>query len=230
LRLKTALRKKVRGEKKVAQPAEGGGRGDNEGSRHGAEPSLKGACVVSVKVSKSVSKSSPKVAGRSAVEEPGGAPPPRTPGELAGSLGVELKPPLKTNQVVRLRRALPGYVNALDNTAELLEQDGAVLGFDEATPARLVDMQRRYKKLRTAETLLETVHQSVYHQRLQLDDEAMGLLQSIVRRVQSRAEEDPQMPLRWGALLDFMGAFRKGGGRAAPAPVEPEAPAGDGEL
>ncbi|HEU4406361.1 MAG TPA: hypothetical protein VFS43_13935, partial [Polyangiaceae bacterium] len=154
-----------------------------------------------------------------------------TPGQLAGALGVELKPPLKPTEVQRLRKALPGYASTLDDTAELLTRDGAALGFDDVDPQELVDLQRRYKQVRTAETLLETVHQSVYHQRLQLDDQAMGRLQRIVRRVQSRAEEDPQLPLRWGVLLDFMGAFRKGGRSPAPVePVEPSEPEGDEGL
>ena len=145
-----------------------------------------------------------------------------SPAALAEALGVELKPTLKPNQMQRLRRALPGYAGLLDDVAELLERDGDGLGFGDVRPDELLDLQRRYKDLRASETLLETVYLSVYHQRLQVDDVAMGLLQRIVRRVQSRMEEDPQMPLRWGILLDFMGAFRKGG--RAPAPVEPPAP------
>jgi hypothetical protein len=178
---------------------------------------------VSSKPSKTVTKSTPKAAARSATKQPR-APAFNTPGELAAAFDVKLKPSLKPKEILRLRKALPGYSSSLDDTARRLTHDREALGFDEADSEKLLDLQERHEKLRRAETVLETVHLSVYHQRLQIDDEAMGLLQRIVRRVQSRAEEDPQLPLRWGALLDFMGAFRKGGGRAA-APVEPSEPA-----
>ncbi len=177
------------------------------------------------------SKSTVKSDLTSVANEPG-APTISTPGQLADALGVALAPPLKASEVQRLRKALPGYAALLDDAAELLTRDSAVLGFHDVDPRELVDLQRRYRKLRAAETMLETVHQSVYHQRLQIDDQAMGLLQRIVRRVQSRAEEDPQLPRRWGVVLDFMLAFRKGGrGPAAPVepvePVEPSEPEGD---
>lgn len=152
----------------------------------------------------------------------------KTPRELADALGVELKPPLKANEVQRLRKPLPGYAATLNDAAEMIEQDSEALGFNEGEAEQLLDMQQRYKVLRTNETVLETVYLSVYYQRQQLDDQAMGLLQRIARRVLSRAEEDPQLPLRWSILLDFLGAFRKGGRPATV--VEAPPPANDGEV
>lgn len=149
-----------------------------------------------------------------------------SPRELAGALGITLKPPLTPKQVRRLRKPLPGYAATLHDTAEQVATDGPALGLPEGTAEELTDMQRRYKELRANETLLETVYRSVYYQRLLLDDEAMGTLLRIARRVQSRAEENPQLPLRWSTLLDFLGAFREGG--RAPVVVEtPPAPPGD---
>ncbi|HEU4412011.1 MAG TPA: hypothetical protein VFS43_42615 [Polyangiaceae bacterium] len=147
---------------------------------------------------------------------------------LAAALGVELCPSPKPNEVRRLRMALPGYAALLDDIAELLARDGEALGVRDVDPDGLIAMQRRYRRLRALEVVLEAVYLSVYYQRLRLDDEAMGLLQRLVRRVRSRAEEDPELPRRWRVLLDFMGAFRKGGrpgGSAAPS----GAPSSDGE-
>jgi hypothetical protein len=166
------------------------------------------------------SKSTPQPAAK-----PPKAPVFASPRALADALGVVLTPPLKPSEVQRLRKPLPGYAASLDDVADLLARDAEALGFRDLTPDRLLDLQRRHAELRRNEVLLETVHQSVYYQRLRLDDEAMGLLQRIARRVRSRAEEDPQMPLRWRTLLDFLGAFRKGGRTASPA----EAPTAEGE-
>jgi hypothetical protein len=169
------------------------------------------------------SKSAPYPAAK-----PPKAPAFTSPRALADALGVTLQPLPKPNEVQRLRKPLPGYAASLDDVADLLEHDADALGFRDLTPDHLLDLQRRHAALRRNEVLLETVYQSVYYQRLRLDDEAMGLLQRIARRVQSRAEEDPQMPLRWGTLLDFLGAFRKGGRTAAPAPAPAEAPTAEG--
>lgn len=193
----------------------------------------KSAATSSTKSVTKATKSAAKTAKGSAlkpasVAEAAKGPAFTSPRELAAALGVTLKPPLKPNQVRRLRKPLPGYAATLNDTAELVATDGAALGLPEGEAEELFDMQRRYKALRTNETVLETVYLSVYYQRLLLDDEAMGALQRIARRVQSRAEEDPQLPLRWSTLLDFLGAFRKNG--RAPVAVEAPPPANDSEV
>lgn len=133
-----------------------------------------------------------------------------TASELAGQLGITLEPTLKANEVHRLRKALPGYAGLLDDVAELLAHDAGGLNFAEASPEHLLELQRKHKELRAREAVLESVYGSVFHQRLRIDDEAMGLLQKLARRVHSRAEEDPHLVARWQLLLDFLGTFRQG--------------------
>jgi hypothetical protein len=71
--------------------------------------------------------------------------------------------------------------------------------------------------------VLEAAYVSAYHQRLVVDDEAVGMLRIIARRIQSRAEESPELPIRYKAMLDFLAKFgggRKPGKAAEAAPAE----------
>jgi hypothetical protein len=141
---------------------------------------------------------------------------------IADFVGLTLKPALTKVNVQRLRRALPGYVSILDDIAELLEEDAAELNLKDVTPAALLDAQARQKALAAREAVLEAAYMSSYHQRLVVDDEAVGMLRTIARRVQSRAEENPELPIRYKAMLDFLASFqggRKPGSKAA-APAE----------
>ena len=128
--------------------------------------------------------------------------------DIVRGFGLELKPSLTGAQVQRLRKPLPGYAGVLGEAAELLGRDAVVLNVSDPTPADMKAMHDEQRRLAEAETVLETALQSVYHQRLQLDSDAMGVLQMLARRVQSRAEEAPELPARWKTLLDFLATFR----------------------
>ncbi|XXT18493.1 hypothetical protein WME94_50515 [Sorangium sp. So ce429] len=146
-------------------------------------------------------------------------------GELAALVGIAYKPTLKTSEVQRLRRALPGYVNLLDDVAELVEEDADVLRVKDVSPADLLRVQAAHKELSAREAVLEAVYMSAYHQRLVLDHEGIGMLQKVARRITALAEDHPDMPLRYKSLLDFLSTFR-GGGRpakgAAPVAAAPD--------
>ena len=67
------------------------------------------------------------------------------------------------------------------------------------------------------EGVAETLYRSIYEQRLQTDDQAIGMLQKIARRVDALTEDDPGLPDRWRFLMDFLGEFRRGD---RPVPIE----------
>jgi hypothetical protein len=130
------------------------------------------------------------------------------PLDLAQMLGVQLTRRLKTDQVRRLRKGLPGYVSVLDDAARQLDEDAEVLGLKDVTPESLLAAQEEQKYLAARETTAEMVYRAIYEQRLQVDDRAMGMLLQIARRVNALAEEDPNLPARWKFLRDFLGGFR----------------------
>lgn len=147
------------------------------------------------------------------------------PQAVADFMGLTHKPALPAVKIQRMRRALPGYVNLLDDVAELVAEDHGELKLEEGMAATLLDLQRRQKDLSAREAVLQAAYVSAYHQRLSVDDEGMGMLQQIARRIQSRAEENPDLLLRYKSLIDFLGTFR-GGGRTKkePTPSEPATP------
>ncbi|WP_437482628.1 hypothetical protein WME75_41235 [Sorangium sp. So ce1014] len=149
-------------------------------------------------------------------------------GELAALVGVAYKPTLKTSEVQRLRRALPGYINLLDDVAELVEEDADVLRVKDVGPDDLLRVQAAHKELSAREAVLEAVYMSAYHQRLVLDHEGIGMLQKIARRISALAEDHPDMPLRYKSLLDFLSTFRGGGRPAKGAAPSEAAPAEEG--
>ncbi len=138
---------------------------------------------------------------------------------LAEVVGVALKPPLRTDQVNRLRKALPGYVSVLDDAADQLADD-PTLRLPDVKPADLLAAKEEQRALSAREAVLETVYRSVYYQRLQVDDRAIGMLQKIARRVEALAEDDPDLRARWKFLRDFLATFRPGQGKKAAPPGE----------
>ncbi|HEX2572571.1 MAG TPA: hypothetical protein VH877_23690 [Polyangia bacterium] len=130
------------------------------------------------------------------------------PQDLAQMLGVQLTRRLKTDQVRRLRKGLPGYVGMLDDAARQLQEDADVLGLKDVTPETLLATQEEQKYLSAREATAEMVYRAIYEQRLQVDDRGMGMLLQIARRVNALAEEDPNLPARWKFLRDFLGGFR----------------------
>lgn len=146
---------------------------------------------------------------------------PLTSTALAALLDVKITKRLDTTAVRKLRKALPGYSNMLDDVAALLEEDAALLNLRDVRPADLLAAQARLKELSAKEGVVEAVYRSVYEQRLQADDQAMGMLLKIVRRIETASEDDPDVRMRWKSVLDFLSKFRRG--PSAPAPVEDEA-------
>ena len=129
---------------------------------------------------------------------------------VAEFVGLTRKPLLAAVKIQRLRRALPGYVNMLDDIAELIEKDAAELNLKDVTPAALLEAQAVQRDLAAREAILEAAYISAYHQRLVADDEAVGTMRAIARRVQSRAEESPELPIRYKGMLDFLAKFGSG--------------------
>ena len=145
-----------------------------------------------------------------------------TPNELAASFGVTLDPPLKPAQIQRFRRALPGYVGLLDDVAELLREDADNFEVAGVTPETLLEAQAQQKFLAAREGVVQAVHRSIYEQRLQADDVGMKMLEKVARRISALKEDDPTLTVRYKILLDFLGTFRNGGAKAAPAESEQE--------
>ncbi|MSP60875.1 MAG: hypothetical protein EXR72_11130 [Myxococcales bacterium] len=135
---------------------------------------------------------------------------PPTSHDLAEHLGVELTQRLKPVEVLRLRKALPGYVGLLDGVADQLGEDSAALNLGEVHPAELLSLQDEHRMLSHLESVAQEVHRSIYEQRLLVDDRAMELLQKISRRVNSRAEENPELLQRWKFLRDFLATYYPG--------------------
>lgn len=129
--------------------------------------------------------------------------------QLADLLGITMQPPLKPDAVLRLRKPLPGYVSVIDDVAAQLAEDGPQLNLD-ITPAELLAIQAEQKDIAAKEAVAEAVYTTAYHQRMQVDDRAMGMLQKIARRVASRAEEDPEILIRWKFFRDFLATFQGG--------------------
>lgn len=161
-------------------------------------------------------KKAPKAAAGGAAKK-GGAPAKKVMSstELAELLGVQLGRRMDTAAVRKLRKPLPGYVNLLDDVAAMLEEDADVLNLKDVQPARLLEAQALQKYLSAREGVVEAVYRSVYEQRMRVDDDAIGMLLKIARRIDAVSEDDPDIRVRWKSLLDFLGKFRRG--PAAPA-------------
>jgi hypothetical protein len=144
--------------------------------------------------------------------------------EVASLLGVELTPPLQSTQIQRMRNALPGYAGLLDDAAALLEQDADELDLPDITPQMLLDAQFEQKRLAAREAVVYAVYRSLYQQRMQVDDRAMKMLERLTRRIKALSGENPELPVRWKLLLDFIGTFRQGGRRTPPPEAPPPAP------
>jgi hypothetical protein len=138
-----------------------------------------------------------------------------TAGQLAGTLELTLTEELTAKEVASLRKALPGYASLLDNAADALASGTLVL--KDVTPETLRAAEKHRADLLAREQVLYRVWRSAYHQRLQADDVAMGLLQKIARRVDAMAEDEPELRDEWKFLSDFLGMFRRKGPVAAPA-------------
>lgn len=88
----------------------------------------------------------------------------------------------------------------------------------DVRPADLLAAQARLKELSAREGVVEAVHRSIYEQRLQADDQAMGMLLKVARRIDTASEDDPDVRVRWKSVLDFLSKFRRG--PSASTPIE----------
>jgi hypothetical protein len=149
-----------------------------------------------------------------------------TAAELAAFLGVTLHKPLDPNAIRHFRRGLPGYVEMLDDAADALEKEGASLGLGDVTPGALRGAHALLKHLHAVEDVAQSVYRSIYEDRLQVDDHAMGMLQKITRRVGALSEDHPEILGRWKFLRDFLAHFH-GGGRPAGASKAADTSSGD---
>jgi len=141
--------------------------------------------------------------------------------QLAGFLELKLTKELTPKQVSGLRKALPGYASLLDNAADTLGDGSLTLKDVSAESLRATQTTRA--DLLAREQVLYRVWRSAYHQRLQADDEAMGALQKIARRVDALSEDEPDLLDEWKFLTDFFKTFhRKAGAAVAEDQAPPE--------
>ena len=130
--------------------------------------------------------------------------------QIAALLGVEILPPLDANEIQSLHKALPGYQAIADDAARFVQKHKETLKLDDAVLAGLEDGLAEVKRLEPAEHLLEKLHLSVYHQRLQATDRCMEALYGTTRRIRDFAEAYPEIAEEGQALLDFMKTFKPG--------------------
>lgn len=145
-----------------------------------------------------------------------------TAAALAAFLGVRITPRLTTPQVRKLLKPLPGYVNVLDDAADQYEIDADVLAASGVSATALRDIKARQRALAKREAVAEQVYVSVYQQRMQVDDEAIGMLRKITRRIAALAEDHPDLRVDWKNVLDFMAQFSPG----RPGPSDQPDPSG----
>jgi hypothetical protein len=130
--------------------------------------------------------------------------------KVAELLNVEILPPLDANEIQSLHKSLLGYQAVADDAARFVQKHKDALKLDAAVLAGLTDGLADVLRLEPPEHLLEKLHLSVYHQRLQATDRCMGAMYDTARRVRDFAEAFPEIAEEGQALLDFMKAFKPG--------------------
>nr|VFJ45285.1 MAG: hypothetical protein BECKDK2373B_GA0170837_101018 [Candidatus Kentron sp. DK] len=130
--------------------------------------------------------------------------------KIAKLLNVQYVTPISPTQVRSLHKALPGYQAIGDDAVRVLQGDAPALKLDDALFQDLKQVLSDVERLEPAEQLLEKLYLSVYHQRLQATDRAMGDMYLIARRVRDFAEAEPEISRKAHFLTDFMKAFRPG--------------------
>lgn len=130
--------------------------------------------------------------------------------QVAELLGVELAPPLDGADVQALHKALPGYQAMVDDTSRLVQEHAETLRLAPAVMADLEQGIAEVKRLEPIEQLLERLHQSVYHQRLQATSRCMEGLYSASRRIREFENAYPEIKEQAQYLFDFLKAFRPG--------------------
>jgi hypothetical protein len=130
--------------------------------------------------------------------------------QIAELLNVEFAPPLDGDEVQALLKALPGYQAIVDDVSQLAQQHATTLHLSPAVLADLDQGLAAVKHLEPIEQLLERLHQSIYHQRLQATSRCMEGLFSVSRRVREFENACPEIKEQAQYLFDFLKAFRPG--------------------
>lgn len=130
--------------------------------------------------------------------------------KVAELLNVEILPPLDANAIQSLHKSLPGYQAVADDAARFAQKHGEALKLEPSVKTGLEQGLADVLHLEPAEHLLEKLHLSVYHQRLQATDRCMVGMYDIARRIRDFAEACPDIAEEGQFLLDFMKAFRPG--------------------
>jgi hypothetical protein len=130
--------------------------------------------------------------------------------KVAELLNVEILPPLDANEIQSLHKALPGYQAIADDAARFVQKYKETLKLDDAVLAGLENGLADILHLEPAEHLLDRIHLSVYHQRLQATDRCMEAMYDTARRIRDFDEAYPEIAEEGQFLLDFMKAFRPG--------------------
>ena len=129
---------------------------------------------------------------------------------VAELLGVEYLPPLEASEVQMLRKALPGYQAIADDTSRLAQEHAGTLHLSPAVLADINDGLAEVKRLEPIELLLERLHQSVYHQRLQATSRCMEGLYGASRRIREFENACPEIKDQAQFLFDFLKVFHPG--------------------
>lgn len=130
--------------------------------------------------------------------------------QVADLLGVELAPPLDPSDVQELYKALPGYQAIMDDTDRLMQRHSEVLRIDFSVLADLEEGLAEVNRLEPVEHLLDRLHQTVYHQRLQATSRCMEGLYGASRRIREFENACPEIKDEAQFLFDFLKAFRPG--------------------
>lgn len=130
--------------------------------------------------------------------------------KIAELLEVEFTPPLDAAEVQALHKALPGYQAMVDDVSSLVQEHSDTLRLAPAVMADLEQGLATVKRLEPIEQLLERIHQSIYHQRLQATSRCMDGLYSASRRIREFENAFPEIKDQAQFLFDFLKAFRPG--------------------
>ena len=130
--------------------------------------------------------------------------------KIAELLNVEFAPPLEADEVQALLKALPGYQAIVDDVSQLAQQHAETLHLAPAVLADLDQGLAAVKQLEPIEQLLERLHQSIYHQRLQATSRCMEGLFSVSRRIREFENACPEIREQAQFLFDFLKVFRPG--------------------
>jgi hypothetical protein len=127
--------------------------------------------------------------------------------KVAELLNVEILPPLDANEIQSLHKSLPGYQAVADDAARFVQKHKDALKLDAAVLAGLEQGLAEVKRLEPAEHLLDKLHLSVYHQRLQATDRCMEGMYDLARpaasatlprRILKLPRKDSSFLISWG--------------------------------